>query len=109
MSWNCWGLGNILTIRRLKKIYPSISTDIMFLMEKKNNDEFIKSKRESLQYPNFYYVPPIGLSGGLCVLWKDSVNINILEACPNVINSEIKFKGITIDNEQLTTAQTEPI
>ncbi|KAF8116567.1 hypothetical protein N665_0017s0117 [Sinapis alba] len=62
-------------------------------METKNNDEFIKSKRGSLQYPNFYYVPPIGLSGGLCVLWKDSVNINILEACPNVINSEIKFKG----------------
>lgn len=38
------GLGSTLTIRRLKKIHKSIAPDIMFLMENKNGDEYIKKE-----------------------------------------------------------------
>ncbi|WZY80122.1 hypothetical protein YC2023_026506 [Brassica napus] len=93
MSWNCQGLGNVLTIRRVKELHRTLSPDIMFLMETKNSDEFIKSKLDSIQYPNYFSIPPVGLSGGLTLLWKQGVEIKIIESCAHFIDAEVVFKG----------------
>ncbi|CAG7880359.1 unnamed protein product, partial [Brassica rapa] len=37
----------------------------------------------------------IGLSGGLCLLWKDGVDISILESSPNLIDTKVEFKGVS--------------
>ena len=78
-------VGNPFTIRRIKEIYKSISQDIMFLLETKNDDNFIKSKLCSLQYPHYFSVPPLGTGGGLTLLWKDNITVEILESSPNII------------------------
>ena len=70
-------MGNPFTIRRIKEISKSISPDIMFLMETRNNDTFIKSKLESLHYTNYFLVPPKGTGGGLALLWKDNITLEI--------------------------------
>ena len=93
MSWNCQGLGNVLTIRRVKEIHRSISPDVMFLMETKNSDEFIKSKFQCLHYEHQFSIPPNGLSGGLYLFWKEGVDISILDSSPNMIYTLITFKG----------------
>ncbi|KAL0884467.1 hypothetical protein Bca101_008448 [Brassica carinata] len=95
LSWNCQGLGNVLTIRRLKEIYRSMSPDVMFLMETKNDDAFVNEKLQSLQYSNYFSVPPNGLSGGLSLLWKDSVDITVLDSSLNMIDAKIIHKGVT--------------
>lgn len=62
-------------------------------METKNEDEFIKRKLQDLRYPHYYSAPPIGLSGGLSLLWKDGIDVTVLEASPNLIDTRITFKG----------------
>lgn len=65
----------------------------MFLMETKNNDEFIKTKLHTLHYPHYFSIPLAGTGGGLALLWKDNINIEILESSPNIIDTKVSFKG----------------
>lgn len=67
----------------------------MFFMETKHDDEYIKKKTCDFHYPNYFSIPPVGLTGGLALLWKYSVDIKILESMPNLINTEVSFKGVT--------------
>lgn len=86
-------MGNPSTIRRLKDINRTFKPDILFLMETKQQDTFIKDKLQSLNFPNYFSVPPVGLSGGLSLFWRDSVNLDVLKSSPNIIDVEIKLKG----------------
>ena len=62
-------------------------------METKNDDDFIKKKTKDFQYTKYFSIPPVGCSGGLALLWKDNVDINILESLSNLIDTEVTFKG----------------
>ena len=84
-----------MTIRRLREIHKKIAPDITFLMETKNDDDFIKKKTRDLCFPNYFSIPPIGLSGGLLLLWREGVDITILEALPNLIDTKVSFKGVS--------------
>ena len=72
-----------------------MAPNVMFLMETKNSDEFINQKLSSLRYSHYFSVPPLGLSGGLSLLWTDDTDITILESSPNLIDTQITHKGIT--------------
>lgn len=41
-------------------------------------------------FSNFVTVPPVGLSGGLVVLWRDSVDISICFSSPNLVDLFVK-------------------
>lgn len=64
-------------------------------METKHEDEYIKTELQLPQFPHYFSVPPIGLSGGLSLFWKDGVEITILESSPNLIDTQVKHKGVT--------------
>lgn len=67
----------------------------MFLMETKQKDEEIYKMYKGTAFTNHYTVPPEGLSGGLALSWKDTVQIEILFSSANVIDTKIEFNGKT--------------
>ncbi|WZZ06439.1 hypothetical protein YC2023_092360 [Brassica napus] len=89
MAWNCQGIRSTPTVRRLRGLRSRISPDIMFLMETKNRDEVVLPHFRDTLYCNHFLVPPEGLSGGLCLSWKDNINLEILESSPNFIDTKI--------------------
>lgn len=84
-----------LTIRRLKDIRKSVVPDILYLMETKNEDDFVLKNLKSLDYPYMFTVPHIGLSSGLVLLWKEGVKVAIKEFSPNFIDSTVTFKNVS--------------
>lgn len=90
ICWNCQGLGNDLTVRCLKEINRKYLPDIIGLAETKQQDSYIREKACELDFPNYVTVPPIGLSGGLVVLWKKSVDVSVLYHSPNLVDCYVK-------------------
>ena len=97
LSWNCQDIGSDLTVHRLREFRTKNSLEIMFLMETKQKDEEIYKMYKGIAFTNHYTVPPEGLSGGLALSWKDTVQIEILFSSANliVIDTEIVFNGKT--------------
>ncbi|WZY87458.1 hypothetical protein YC2023_044193 [Brassica napus] len=71
----------------------SLAPDILFLMETKNQDDFVLSELQSLGFDHHFTVPPIGLSGGLALFWKTDLSLDILEASAHYIDTKIKVKS----------------
>ncbi|KAF8092278.1 hypothetical protein N665_0418s0013 [Sinapis alba] len=93
MSWNCQGIGSDLTVYRLRKIISKISPDILFFMKTKNQEEKVLKHFRSSDFINHFLVPPIGLSGGLSLSWKDSVHLEILSSSANCIDTSIQVNN----------------
>ncbi|XP_026400166.1 uncharacterized protein LOC113296041 [Papaver somniferum] len=41
-----------------------------------------------LNYPNHFIVNTVGIAGGLCIFWKDGINLKIIGSAFNVVNCE---------------------
>ena len=93
-SWNCQGLGNPRTVRRLKEISRTYRPDILFLIETKNPNEFVLNKCNQLGYEEHHLVPPTGhRAGGLALFWKQEVKLTVLSSNANVIETRIEYQG----------------
>ena len=63
-------------------------------METKNPDRFVISKTEQLLFENHLLIPPTGHgAGGLALLWKKEINLQILSSNANHIDTVIVFEG----------------
>lgn len=86
-------MGSSLIVRRLQEIRLGIFPDILFLMETKNQDSKVLNIVNWMGYGHHFTVPPLGLSGGLALFWKDGINLEVLESSPNLIDVQISFKS----------------
>ncbi|CAA7062291.1 unnamed protein product [Microthlaspi erraticum] len=88
-------LGNPWTVRRLKEIRKRVDPDIIFLSETKNPDPFVMTKVESLGYHNIAFVSPSSVaSGGLSLLWKQEIPLDIISSCTNYFDTQITYEGL---------------
>lgn len=58
-------------------------------METKNNRNKLESIRKRLQFQGFWYVDPLGLSGGLALWWTSEVSISVFHSSKNVIAAKV--------------------
>lgn len=78
LHWNCQGLRNSLTIPYLKDINHKHKIDIMFLVETKNKDSYVQQLGKDLHFSHQILVSPDGLSGGLAIFWRNTVQCEVL-------------------------------
>ena len=65
-------------------------------METNNPNSFVLKKFEQLGYEYHDLVPPSGHgAGGLALFWKQEVNLEVLDANPNLFDTCIELEGKT--------------
>ena len=92
LSWNCQGVRNTPTVRHLHGVLGQYSPEILFLSETKNRRRYIEGLVEKFGYHDLKTVEPLGRSGGLAVMWKESCRMEILQANRRVIDMRVKWQ-----------------
>lgn len=86
-------MGNSRTVRRLKEVSKKFWPDIFFLIETKNLEDFVLQRYDQLGYEDHFLVPPVGHgAGGLALFWNQKVNLTVLYANANVVETKIEFQ-----------------
>ncbi|MED6174236.1 hypothetical protein PIB30_067205 [Stylosanthes scabra] len=62
-------------------------------MESRAKEKKIKQLARRLKYDSSFCVEPRGLSGGLCILWKKYINVQVYSWSSNYIKTNICEKG----------------
>ncbi|CAN0907190.1 Transposon TX1 uncharacterized 149 kDa protein [Linum grandiflorum] len=88
LSWNCRGAGRPLTNGHLRDLHRLVRPAVTFLMETKNTNQTMETKRLSLNFPHAFYVDPVGTAGGLALWWKEEATINIISYASNFVHVE---------------------
>ncbi|GLT53218.1 hypothetical protein SLA2020_265040 [Shorea laevis] len=77
ISWNCRGLGNPRTVRDLCQMVKDKKPRFLFLMETKIKQHRLQHVRIKLGFEGLMAVDPVGLSGGIALLWRDAREVEI--------------------------------
>lgn len=89
-----WLKRSFLSIRKFEDIKRDIDLDILFLLETKNPNEFVRKKLEQLSFDYFEIVSPVGHAArGLALLWKERVKVEIIDANANLIDKVMEYEG----------------
>ena len=75
LVWNCRGVGSSLTIPLLKEAVLLHFPSLVFLSETKNKKSVLNSVKQKIKFDNLFVVDPVGMAGGLAVMWKDEVTV----------------------------------
>ena len=71
-------MGSTRAFQVLLRIKNTYNPDMLFLVETKTNHVRIEFVRVKLGYSSKLVVDSNGSKGGLCLLWSDSVDVNII-------------------------------
>lgn len=90
LSWNCRGLRNLQTVRDLHQLVKEKKPALVFLIETKllnKKSSFLKIK---LGYNHMFVVDSVGHSGGLILLWREGMGVDIQNYSRRHINAIVK-------------------
>ena len=77
ISWNCRGLGNPPTVNALQKVVLEKDPTLVFLMETKFDVLEMDGIKRKIERQQGLVVPSIKWAGGLALLWRNSLQVDI--------------------------------
>ncbi|KAK2414457.1 hypothetical protein QL285_037046 [Trifolium repens] len=92
LSWNCRGLSKPSAIPNLRTIAQGNQPDILFLSETLSKTATMERIRVNLKFNSCLSVDVEGRSGGLSVMWRDTIQCRVLNYSRNFINLIVKEK-----------------
>lgn len=94
LSLNFWEFGNPRTIQVLCLIVQEKIPKIMFLIETKSNSMHIEFVSKKLGFSSFFCVNLVGKNGGLALLWKDDLKVEIINYSQWHISAWVELEGL---------------
>ena len=85
LSWNYQGLGNPWTVRSLHKLVRDQAPMVCFLMETRLDKEGFDYFCGDLPFPNRIVVKNPNCGGGIAMIWKNEVRIELINYTANHI------------------------
>lgn len=92
LSWNCRGLGNPRTVLELKDLVSSNKPSCIFLLEVKIARSRVERIKEQLGFQSLFYVNNVNNGGGLALLWKETVEVNLLSYSRFHVDTQVKIE-----------------
>ncbi|PNX97372.1 ribonuclease H, partial [Trifolium pratense] len=92
LSWNCRGLSTPSAIPNLRNIAQGHQPDILFLSETLSKAHTMERIRVDLKFNSCLSVDVEGRSGGLSVMWRDTIKCSVLNYSRNFINLIVEEK-----------------
>lgn len=65
--------------------------DFVFLVETKQKNKFMIDMQRELGYDHLITVEPVGLSGGLVVMWKQCYKVTVLQEDKRIIDLQVQM------------------
>lgn len=86
-------MGNPQTVRRLVELNRHKAPYIIFMQDA---DDFVLKETEELNFDSHFFVTPHRQgAGGLALLWRSDINLQVLSSDHNHIDTLISFKNVT--------------
>jgi len=90
LSWNCHGLGNPRAVRDLHQLVKEKKHSFVFRMETLSKQKKMEVIRCRLGFQWVFVVNLVGMSGGLALLWKEGLDLEIYNYSRSHIHAVIK-------------------
>ena len=78
LGWNCRALGNLRSVRVLGELVQRWDPKIVFLSETKIRKNAMEKVMEKINFVNGLIVPRRGRGGGLALLWRREIDLEIM-------------------------------
>lgn len=93
LSWNARGIGNPRAFRFLSDLLRDRRPSIVFLSETKCEEKTTEGIKRCGNFFGCFAVKSLGSKGGLCLLWKDEVDLRVSSYSRNDIDSVTTLEG----------------
>ncbi|TYI50186.1 hypothetical protein E1A91_D12G084400v1 [Gossypium mustelinum] len=90
--WNCHGVGNPAIVRELKQLLVANASDFVFLCETKVQSNCFTRIRSMCRMESCVAVNSEGKSGGLALLWREGVKVEVQNFSKNHIDSLVSLE-----------------
>ena len=87
LGWNCRGLGTPRSVNALCEIVRRWDPNFVFLSETKLKKKAMESAKRKVGFVYGLVVPKLDKSGGMALLWKENINLEIMGYVGNFINA----------------------
>lgn len=101
LTWNFRGLENSRIVQTLKWLVKDKCPHLVFLMETKCNKARIEIIKRVINFDNCLVVDSVGRSGGLAMMWKSTIDVQVQSYSQWHIS--LVAKDPVIDKEWLLT------